>query len=199
MPARRRCFRRCAPTGFSFARYVDDMVAACAQEGRDVPLRRPTSSRAPDLLAPVRPHRDRERRALSLRRSAALATALLDPAPRTGPACAGVFSNPAFPRLVLLPGPARAPATTCAASRARARRSSSSATPPRPARAGPRSPARSRRRSPSPRRCLSLPPPHCLSLPPRTASHSLPEGEGGEGGKPSKQTREAPLTHQLNP
>ena len=65
-PARRRCSRRSRRTDASFARYIDDMVAACETQGRRVPLRH-RRDRATRPAGAVRSHRDRDRRGLSLR------------------------------------------------------------------------------------------------------------------------------------
>ena len=92
----------------------------------------------------VRPHRDRDRRAISLR-PGPIATTLLDWGPAAGPACPSRSRTRRFVT-ILVPGSAKAPRSASSNWPSPARPSSPSATRCSPARASRPSPARSRRR-----------------------------------------------------
>ena len=76
----------------SFARYIDDMAAACKKKG--VVFRFATDVTADaDAADAVRPHRDRDRRRLSLRPRRRSPPGRSTAAPRAGPASRGCSSN----------------------------------------------------------------------------------------------------------
>jgi hypothetical protein len=174
----------------SFARYIDDMVAACVKKG--VTFRYGVDVRqTPGLLAPF----DRIVIASGARYRfglGPLATALLDLGAAHWPGLRGIFSKPAFRDWFYHKGRRG----TGEALRALARPGQKIVVIGDAVQAGKSRPAIASAFEAA----FSLS--GALPLTPSPAQPLAPsplEGEGGEGGKPSKQTREGPLTRRPTP